>query len=247
MRIFYDKAEIWFTVMWIILHVVGVSAADSISVQIGFPRLITLLYSIGMLTVLVIFMARNGFMKRYGLCGFEGSLAEFWFFVPLIAICSINFWNGVAVETTLTNGVIEALAKGIGGIVEELIFRGLLFVYMCKSGVMSAIVVSSLTFGIGHIVNLVNGAPVFETVCQIIYACAIGFCFTMVFYVGRSLIPCILVHFIVNASSAFGVAAADAQTFHIIATIFLTVVSGGFGAWLLIRHKDMLKTASEMA
>ncbi len=243
MRKLYDKSEIWFAVMWIILHVVGVSVADGISESIGITHLITLFYSIAMLAVLVVFIKKNGFMKKYGLCGFRGSYKEFLFFIPLLAICSVNFWHGVTVEPSLTDCLITAAAKGIAGIVEELIFRGLLFVCMCKDGVKSAIIVSSLTFGIGHIVNLFRGELSFETICQVIYACAIGFCFTMVFYVGKSLIPCMIAHFIVNASSAFGAAPADAQTLHIIATIFLTVVSVGYGVWLLIRHKDMLKTA----
>lgn len=239
---FYDKSEIWFAVTWIILHVVGVSIADSVSESIGIPNLITLFYSIAMLAVLVVFIKKNGFMKKYGLCGFDGSCKEFLFFIPLLAICSVNFWNGIAIEPSLTDCLIAGFAKGIAGIVEEIIFRGLLFVYMCKSGVKSAIIVSSVTFGVGHIVNLFRGEIAFETICQVIYACAIGFCFTVVFYVGKSIIPCILAHFIVNASSAFGAAAADMQMF-IIITIFLTVVSVGYGLWLLLRHKDMLKTA----
>ena len=87
---------------------------------------------------------------------------------------------------------------------------------------------------------MLNGAPVFGTVCQIIYACAIGFCFTVVFYVGRSLIPCALAHFAVNASSGFGAAASDMQTY-IVATVFVTVVSVGYGVWLLVRHNKKLK------
>lgn len=241
MRKFYDKSEIWFAVMWIILHVVGVSVTDSISESIGIPNLITVFYAAAMMIVLVLFMKKNDFMEQYGLCKFSGSYKEFLFFVPLIAICTVNFWNGVTIEGTLGGCITLAAAKGIIGIVEELIFRGLLFVHMCRSNVKSAIIVSSLTFGVGHIVNLLNGAPVFDTVCQIIYACAIGFCFTVVFYVGKSVIPCILAHFVVNASSAFRAVPADAQMFHIIGTIFLTVVSAGYGVWLLVRNMDKFK------
>lgn len=243
MRKLYDKSEIWFALLWIILHVVGVSVTDGISESIGMPYLITVFYAVAMLVALVMFMKKNDFMEQYGLCKFGGSYKEFLFFIPLVAICTVNFWNGVAIEGTVGECVIAAAAKGIVGIVEELIFRGLLFVHMCRSNVKSAIIVSSLTFGVGHIVNLLNGAPVFDTVCQIIYACAIGFCFTVVFYVGKSVVPSIMAHFVVNASGAFGAASADMQT-HIIATIFLTLVSAGYGAWLLIRNnKDMLKKA----
>lgn len=224
--------------MWIIVYVVGISITESISESVGVPFLITLFFSAAILTVLVTFMKKNNFMEEYGLCKFSGSYKDFLFFIPLAAICTVNFWNGVTIETTVGAGIITAAAKGLAGIVEELIFRGLLFVGMCRTNVKSAVIVSSLTFGIGHIVNLLNGAPVFDTVCQIIYACAIGFCFTAVFKAGKSLIPCILAHFTVNASSAFGAASENMQTFHIIATIFLTVLSAGYGLYLVLKYKE---------
>ncbi len=242
MKKLYEKDETWFAIVWIIIHVVGVSVADSISESIGIPSLITVFFSITMLTVLIVFMKKNGFMEQYGLCKFSGSYKQFLFFVPLAAICSINFWNGIVFEPSVGQCVLTGAAKGIAGIVEEFIFRGLLFMGMCKSNVKSAIIVSSLTFGIGHIVNLLNGAPVFDTVCQIIYAVAIGFCFTVVFKTGKSLIPCIIAHFVVNASSAFGAAPADMQMF-IIMTVFLTVVSAGYAIYLAVRYKDKLLEA----
>ena len=242
MRKFYEKSEIWFAVMWIIIHVVGVSVADSISESIGIPSLITLIFSVAMATVLIVFMKKNGFMEQYGLCKFSGSYKAFLFFIPLVAICSINFWNGIEFEPSVGQCVLTGAAKGIGGIMEELIFRGLLFVAMCRTNVKSAIIVSSVTFGVGHIVNLLNGAPVFDTVCQIIYAVAIGFCFTVVFKTGKSLIPCIIAHFVVNASSALNVAFADMQMY-IIVTIFLTVVSAGYAIYLAVRYKDKLLEA----
>lgn len=242
MRKFYEKSEIWFAVMWIIIHVVGVSVADSISESIGIPSLITLIFSVAMAAVLIVFMKKNDFMEQYGLCKFGGSYKAFLFFVPLAAICSINFWNGIEFEPSVGQCVLTGAAKGIGGIMEELVFRGLLFVAMCRTNVKSAIIVSSVTFGVGHIVNLLNGAPVFDTVCQIIYAVAIGFCFTVVFKTGKSLIPCIIAHFVVNASSAFNIAFADMQMY-IIVTIFLTVVSVGYAIYLAVRYKDKLLEA----
>lgn len=243
MRRFYEKSEIWFAVMWIIVYVVGFSVTDGISADIGMPYLITVFFSLIMLAVLLVFIKKNGLAEKYGLCGFKGSCREFLFFIPLIAISSVNFWNGVSVEPSVTECVLTAAAKSLGGVIEEIIFRGLLFMAMCRTNVKSAIVVSSLTFGIGHIVNLLNGAPVFDTVCQIVYACAIGFCFTVVFYVGKSLVPCILAHFAVNASSGFGAMPEDPELFGVIATVFLTVVSAGYGAWLLYRHKGKLRSA----
>ena len=61
------------------------------------------------------------------------------------------------------------------GFIEEIIFRGFLFKMMEKDNIKTAIIVSSLTFGIGHIVNLLNGADFISTVIQIFYAISICF------------------------------------------------------------------------
>ena len=76
---------------------------------------------------------------------------------------------------------------------------------MSKSNIKIAIIVTSITFGIGHIVNLVNGNSVdyVETICQILYAVAIGFLLAAVLYVGESIIPCIITHSMLNALSSF--------------------------------------------
>ena len=101
--------------------------------------------------------------------------------------------------------VVYFAAMIITGIVEEMLFRALLFKAMSKSNIKSAIIVTSITFGIGHIVNLVNGnsADYVATICQIFYAVAIGFLLAAVLYVGESLIPCIITHSMLNALSSF--------------------------------------------
>ncbi|MBP5193006.1 MAG: CPBP family intramembrane metalloprotease, partial [Eubacterium sp.] len=88
------------------------------------------------------------------------------------------------------------------GFLEEIIFRGFLFLGMAEKNIKSAILVSSVTFGIGHIVNLLNGKPVLETLLQIVFATAVGFVLVMLFHKGKSLIPCIIFHSINNALSA---------------------------------------------
>ena len=44
------------------------------------------------------------------------------------------------------------------GFIEEVIFRGFLFKAIAKDNVKTAIIISSVTFGVGHLVNLVNGS-----------------------------------------------------------------------------------------
>ena len=80
------------------------------------------------------------------------------FYIPLIVLLTVNLWYGVAMNTSPLEMVLYILSMLCVGFLEEMIFRGFLFQAMVKDGVKSAIIVSSVTFGIGHIVNLINGS-----------------------------------------------------------------------------------------
>ena len=126
------------------------------------------------------------------------------------------------------------------GFLEEMIFRGLLFKAMIKDGVKSAIIVSSITFGIGHIVNLINGsgAELLSNVLQILYAVAIGFMLVMIFYKTKSLLVCITMHSIFNSLSAFANKAARTNQGEIISALFLIIVAGGYALYIALKVKD---------
>ncbi len=235
MRKLFEKSEIWFAVMWIIIYVVGFSTADSISESIGIPKLVTAVFALVLSAVLFVFVKKNDLMEYFGLCRFQGSGRQFLYFVPLILLSSTNLWNGVSCNGSAVEAILFVISMICVGFLEELIFRGFLFKAMCRDNVKTAIVVSSLTFGFGHIVNLLRGAELAETLCQLIYASAIGFCFTVVFYVGKSIIPCIIVHAIVNSTSYFAVTEGMSRIFPIISTVIITVVSVGYGVYLLRR------------
>ena len=74
---------------------------------------------------------------------------------------------------------------------------------MEKDNVRTAVIVSSLTFGIGHIVNLFNGAELVPTLLQVCYATAIGYLFVVIFRKSKSIIPCIVAHALNNSLSVF--------------------------------------------
>lgn len=57
---------------------------------------------------------------------------------------------------------------------------------MGNENVKRAIIVSAVTFGIGHIVNLLNGAELIPTLMQICYAISRGYLFVIIFYKSKS-------------------------------------------------------------
>ena len=121
-----------------------------------------------------------------------------------------------------------------------MIFRGLLFKAMAKNGVRSAIIVSSVTFGVGHIVNLINGsgAELLPNLLQVVYAIAIGFAFVMIYCKTKSLMPCILTHSVFNGLSAFANEAAMTAQREITSGILLAVIGGGYALYLGLTVKE---------
>ncbi len=85
------------------------------------------------------------------------------------------------------------------GFIEEVIFRVFLFKMMAKENVKRAMIVSALTFGIGYIVNLLNGAEFVSTIIQVCYAVCLGYLFVVIFYKSKFLIPCIVIHGVINS------------------------------------------------
>ena len=108
------------------------------------------------------------------------------------------------------------------GFLEEVIFRGFLFKMMEKDNVNRAIIISAITFGIGHIVNLLNGSNLIPTLMQISYAISIGYLFVIIFYKSKSLIPCIITHCLVNSLSIFNV---ENTVSLYVSSMFLIIIS----------------------
>lgn len=143
------------------------------------------------------------------------------YFIPLLLIASVNLWNGININNTPSEIVFYILTMINVGFIEEIIFRGFLFKMMEKNNIKRAIVVSAITFGIGHIVNLLNGADVIPTLMQICYATSAGFLFVIIFHKSKSLIPCIITHSLINSLSIFNI---DNTLSLYIAPIFLIIV-----------------------
>lgn len=179
------------------------------------------------------FIKKHNLSEQYGLCSFMGSLKNYLYFIPLGLMISVNLWNGVTMNVSVLETVLFILSMLCVGFIEEVIFRGFLFKAMCKDNIRLAIFVSSITFGLGHIVNLLNGRELIPTLLQICYATAIGFLFTIIFYQGKSLLPCIITHSIFNSIAIFAV--QRTQMFSIITSILLCIISLGYALWILKR------------
>ena len=152
--------------------------------------------------ILIVFMILLKRLKFYGITKPENS-KKFLYFFPLVIIASVNLWGGINLEYSKEEIVFHILTMINVGFLEEIIFRGFLFKMMEKDNPRLAIWVSAITFGIGHIINLLNGSEVIETLVQICYAIAAGYLFVIIFYKSKSLVPCIITHALLNSLSIF--------------------------------------------
>lgn len=236
----YEKSEIWFTVVWIIAYIVLASIGDNISADIGIIKIVTLPILIILSVILFIFVKKNGLSEKYGLCKSKIPASKMLFYIPLIVLMTVNLWRGVTMNVSPLESLLRVLSMLCVGFLEEMIFRGFLFNAMVKDGVKSAIIVSSVTFGIGHIVNLINGsgAELLPNILQVIYAVAVGFAFVMIYYKTKSLLPCIVTHCLVNATNTFANETTATSQSTIIKCAIITVIAGGYALYITLMVKD---------
>lgn len=156
---------------------------------------------LSILLLALIIISKN--TKYYGLTKVQKA-KSFLYFIPLIIIGTVGLWNGINLDNSKSAILFHILTMINVGFLEEIIFRGILYKSIEKNNQNLAIIISSVTFGIGHIVNLLNGADLIPTLIQICYAIALGFLFVTIFNKSKSLIPCIITHMMVNSLSVIG-------------------------------------------
>lgn len=222
MKKLYEKKEILFAVLWILVYCfVSIPIRGNLGDE-----------SIWMLVALAVIAAGiTGFVKvnhleeKYGLVGFPKNAKKYLYFIPMWILVTGNLWGGFALHYSGAAQVFAVLSMILIGYIEEMLFRGFLFKALIpKDGIKISVIISAVTFGIGHIVNLFAGQANLETVIQVFFAVAWGFIFTMIFYKSGSLIPCIIAHGLVDAFSKFAKENITVEWIYMSATIVIAIV-----------------------
>ncbi|MBR3357519.1 MAG: CPBP family intramembrane metalloprotease [Solobacterium sp.] len=223
MKQLYEKNRIWFAVGWILVYVLIFGNLRSLGDDS--PYVMTAM--IAMCAALLAFILKNGLAEYYGLDHWGKRIRPMLYYIPLWIVASGNLWGGIAPKYEGAGLFYAIVMFALVGVVEELLLRGFLFRAMCEDGsVVTAIIVSSVTFGMGHIVNLLSGHGGMETLVQVIFAVAIGFLFTLVYYRSESLLPCILAHSIIDVLSVFSARSETMDTIYIVSVFVITAVYG---------------------
>ena len=244
MKKLYEKNELTFAIVWIVVYCALQSLANPLNKAIGVAYAASSAFCVLQTVVLFAFIRKNNLQKRYGLCKSPVPACRFLYYVPLLILASRNLWNGIALNYTPVETVCRIICMLCVGFLEEVIFRGFLFKAIAKDNIKSAVIISSVTFGIGHIINLFNGSgmDLVDNLCQIVFAIAVGFLLVTVFYRGGSLLPCIFVHAAINTLGTFANdmnLTTEMHLLHLAALIVITV------AYTLILTRTLPKAQQE--
>ncbi len=196
---FFEKHETLMCILLIALYIVINAFCVN---SFGSDDYISALINTAFSAVLIILAVSLKRVSYYGLTKPQ-NVKKLLYFLPLVLIVSVNLWSGININNTAAEILFHTLVMFNVGFAEEIIFRGFLFKMMEKDNVKTAVIVSSVTFGIGHIVNLFNGAELVPTLLQVCYATAIGYLFVVIFRKSKSIIPCIVAHALNNSLSVF--------------------------------------------
>ena len=228
MKKLYEKNELTFAIVWIVVYCVLQSLANPLNKAIGVAYAASAAFCVLQTVVLFAFIRKNNLQKRYGLCKSPVPACQFLYYVPLLILASGNLWNGFSLNYSSAETVCRIVCMLCVGFLEEVIFRGLLFESIAKDNIKSAVIISSVTFGIGHIINLFNGSGMnlVNNLCQIVFAIAVGFLLVTIFYRGGSLLSCIFVHAAINALGTFANdmnLTTEMRLLHLVVLIVITV------------------------
>lgn len=240
MKHYYEKSEIWFAITWIIIYVVVMGNLRNNFGDESPYSMVAILIIAGVLTA---FILKNKLAEKYGLILWSNS-KKYLYFIPFVLLFTVNLWFGISLHYDWYHQIFAVITMALVGYVEEVIFRGLLFKAMEKDNTTIAIIVSAVTFGVGHIVNLLTGHTSVDTVLQILYAIAVGFALVLFFYKSGSLLPCIFTHSIVNITSKFSNQNVSDRTdvfWNYGGSAFIIIVAGAYALYLFKTKKDGLK------
>ena len=196
-----------------------------------------LLFSLLFSFALLLLLTKSELLREFGLCKIQKPQKSNLFYLPLFLIILPNLVFGFNLTLSPLEALLGVVTMLMVGFLEEVIFRGFLFKALCKDNLKTAVIISSVTFGFGHIINLLNGAEFFGTLLQIFYATAIGFLFTIIFHKTKSLWPCIITHSAVNSLSVFYSEEAVSEIQNILVALFLCVVPILYSIYIIKQPK----------
>lgn len=201
MRKLQQTRPIRHAIIWIAVYIVTVNIGDALGEQLQFPGLTSILL-LALSTVLLVYLRVGRRFASIGIRAVQpGTLPSTFFYLPLFAIAFAQYAKGFTPTLDLQAVTFAVLLVAAVGFIEELLFRGfLLNALRTRGSVDRAIVISGVTFGLGHIVNLLRGYSVTDQALQLVAAVLIGVALAYCAVLTGSILPGVVFHALFNLS-----------------------------------------------
>lgn len=227
MKKLYENKPVLFAVLFIVLYC---AVTIPIRGDYGDGSLQSLLGLSAVALILALVSSLIPLWKTLGVAARPRQLRSCLYLIPLWLLATGNIWDGFKLQYSGAALWYAMGSMALVGFVEEMLFRGFLFrALLKKDGPKVAVIVSAVTFGIGHIVNVLAGMDIVRNLIMIVFAVAWGFVFTMVYYKSGSLLPCIIAHAVVDVLSMLSMDTTWGSWLNIGAVI---VIGAAYCLWL---------------
>lgn len=118
----------------------------------------------------------------------RNTLKKVWYYIPLILIEIIAILlSGFSSEITVKQYIVLLFFVIAVGFNEEIYFRGIVYNLLLIKGSKTAIIFSSIIFGVLHLANALNGKNLMYLILQMIFAFLVGFVLAEIVNISKSL------------------------------------------------------------
>ena len=227
MRKLQDTKPIWHALIWIAIYIVAVNIGDFLGEVVQFPELTSIVLVV-LSIVLIVYLRVGGRLAFYGIRSVQpGTLPLTFFYIPLFAITFVQYAKGFESGLDLRTVAFAVLLVTAVGFIEELLFRGFLLQALRTRGNLTrAIIISGVTFGIGHIVNLLRGYSLTDQALQLVGAVLIGIALAYCAVLTGSILPGVVFHALFNLSGTLTTPSVlwDSVTVGVIAIVMIAYI-----------------------
>jgi uncharacterized protein len=234
---FAERHPFWFVaileVMVILVYLtLGTIAHRTNLSNLGFEGIANIVLTV----IVVILLSVMGWWRIVGFRPPDQPTDLLYFIVPFLpAIVSL----AVGVELNNVLLLIQLLAiTFLVGFAEETIFRGLMLTALKPKGIWTAVIVTSVLFGLSHSLNVLSGKNLADIVTQILYALAIGFAFAALVLKKGILYPLVLAHFLIDFTAMIG-RTDSLPVLNSVLGVAMTFVIGSYGLFIMLQKPSV--------